>query len=101
MSDKKEKKYVKGSSRQINDDFIVISLSRNQLAELFKEYGDKFNTKKGDDAYIPIGISRKRETDEYGNTHYMYVNEYKPKEKKDADPMKDYKNNIKEDDLPF
>lgn len=102
MQNKKERTLMKGSAKQINDDFIVISLSYNQIKEIMDKHENEFLTKKGDDAYIPVGISRRKNEDElYGNTHYMFLNKRDDNKsvKRDRN-TKDYNNSMK-DDLPF
>lgn len=100
------KQYIKGSIKELkfdNGSKLVASLLLEDLAKAANEKG-----------YVSIAISERKEADQYGNTHYAYVNDYKPKEKGGAAPKRDMtaaKTELKkpkfkqeasaEDDLPF
>jgi len=73
------------------------------LTDLPKEWIYEYKGKK----YINLTSSQKKEADQYGKTHYIEVNTYKPDEKKTVSnepvkPQKDeYASGESEDDLPF
>lgn len=79
--------YIKGSAREIHFDNggSVINLSLNK-EELMKLPGE----------YVKLTIAPRRQEDDYGNTHYVKENDYKPKDRTDNSSSKDDK-----DDLPF
>jgi len=77
-----EKKYV-GSGKSSNEFFtnITIELTNEDLKKGIYD----FNGKK----YVNLTVGKKREADQYGKTHYVCLNEYKPEEKaevKEEDP---------------
>ncbi len=65
------------------------------LTDIPKEFINEFQGKK----YLPITIGSKKEVDQYGKTHSIWVNEYKP----DEEAPKQYspKPQSLEEDLPF
>lgn len=69
------KNYIKGSIKQFTFDDggskLVASLLVEDLAKIANEKG-----------YVSIVIAERKDPDQYGNTHYAYENDYKPKEKK-------------------
>jgi hypothetical protein len=95
------KNYIKGSIREIqfNDDSskLVLSILVSDLAKIANDRG-----------YASVVINKRKETDQYGNTHYMYENDYNPEAakkdaKKGAAPSKkaDLKKPKFHDDAPF
>jgi FlaG/FlaF family flagellin (archaellin) len=98
-----EKKYL-GSSRNIQGKFgeiQKISFSRKDLELMMDNLNEK--------GYINLNRIEKRETDKYGNTHYLVIDEWKPTEqpterKTAADNIKTSQNTTAElynDSLPF
>lgn len=78
-----DKRYIKWSAKEINSQYWpFLSISINK---------EDFNTLPVDKSgYIKININKKKETDQYGNTHYMVLNEREPKwEKKETIVSKD------------
>lgn len=76
----KEKTFADGGS------LLNVSISETALNEMLS------NVKKG---YANIVIAKRREADNYDNTHYAYYSEYIPKEKTEPEVVKT------DDDLPF
>jgi hypothetical protein len=68
----KERVYV-GSGKQVGDYEIVnISIQASKLKDAWYDYnGEK---------YARLTVAKKREVDQYGKTHTVYVNDYKPEE---------------------
>lgn len=65
MSQNKNKIYVKGNAKEIGTfGTIQASINVNQL----QEYADQ----KG---YVKVLIQKKRETDQYGNTHFIVIDQ--------------------------
>jgi hypothetical protein len=66
------KNYIKGSVRRLKsfegeEPKLLASLHLEELAKIVNEKG-----------YVNFIIAPRRETDTYGNTHYVYENDYKP-----------------------
>jgi hypothetical protein len=75
-----EKKYL-GSSRNIQGKFgeiQKISFSRKDLELMMDNLNEK--------GYINLNRIEKRETDKYGNTHYLVIDEWKPTEQQHKVP---------------
>ena len=98
-----EKKYV-GSSKNIQGKFgeiQKISFSRKDLDLMMDNLNEK--------GYINLNRVAKKETDKYGNTHYLVIDEWQPQETKverktAADNIKPKENKVEQtfnDDLPF
>lgn len=68
-----QKNFIKGSAREVEfsngGSVLNISLNMQQLQELEQTKG-----------YVNLTISARREADQYGNTHMIYENTFKPKE---------------------
>ena len=83
-----EKIYVGNGTSKFDGNMISCSVC---LTDLPQEHMFEYNGKK----YIKLNVSAKREgADEYGKTHYLAVDTFKPEPKKEAVAQK-------EDDLPF
>lgn len=67
---------------------ITIELTNPAIAENVFEYNGK--------KYIKLTIGKKREEDKHGKTHYVAINDYKPKEETEQ-PIEAKSEN----DLPF
>jgi len=81
MSDKKLKNYIKGSAREAafsrgRGDIINIDLFVPDLDEIANEKG-----------FAKITVYRRREIDDYGNTHYMFENTFVPDKSKSHEPL--------------
>jgi hypothetical protein len=75
-----EKKYV-GNSKNIQGKFgeiQKISFSRKDLELLLDNLNEK--------GYVNLNRVAKKETDKFGNTHYMVIDEWKPEEKQYSAP---------------
>lgn len=83
----KEKIYV-GSGKEFGQ-YGDINISIN-LSDLPKEFINEYKGKK----YINLTVSKKREKDEFGKTHAVTVNTWKPDQKTET-------NHDDSDDLPF
>jgi deoxycytidine triphosphate deaminase len=76
-----EKKYV-GNSKNIQGKFgeiQKISFSKKDLELLLDNLNEK--------GYVNLNRIAKKETDKYGNTHYMVIDEWKPEEKQYSAPV--------------
>jgi len=83
-----EKIYVGNGTSKFDGNMISCSVC---LSDLPQEHMFEYNGKK----YIKINVSAKRDgADEYGKTHYLAVDTFKPEAKKETAPAV-------EEDLPF
>lgn len=91
-----DKKYLRGSAKQVsfNNGGSIINLSFN-IKELIDLAGG------GD--WINITVADRRQEDKYGNTHYCYLNEWKPEKGKQVGGKGPSGNGDSADDgiLPF
>ena len=82
-----EKIYVGSGISKFDGNMVSVSLC---LSDVPKEHMFEYNGKK----YVKLNVSAKRDgADEYGKTHYVSVDTFKPEAKKE--PAK------KEANLPF
>tara|TARA_R110000744_G_scaffold133929_4_gene242686 strand:+ start:136 stop:393 length:258 start_codon:yes stop_codon:yes gene_type:complete len=82
-----EKIYVGNGTSKFEGNLISCSLC---LTDLPQEHMFEYNGKK----YIKLIVQQKRETDEYGKTHFVAVDTWKPEGKTESSPKQ-------EADLPF
>tara|TARA_R110002012_G_scaffold281365_1_gene470403 strand:+ start:932 stop:1195 length:264 start_codon:yes stop_codon:yes gene_type:complete len=87
MTDKKEKIYLPSSIKNIETKYGTMMVANFKVDEL------QANSKNG---WVSMVIAERREPSEKGATHYSYVNDYEPQEKKEKTSAKKEK-----DDLPF
>lgn len=81
-----EKIYVGSGTSKFDGDQVACSLC---LTDLPQEHMFEYNGKK----YIKLIVQKKREADQYGKTHYVAVDTWKPEPKKEEAK--------EEQDLPF
>lgn len=62
-----ENKYIRGSAKAFKSGDIAVDML---VADLEKIQNDK--------GYAKVIISKRQETDQYGNTHAIKINEWKP-----------------------
>ena len=89
-----EKIYIGTAKEKTFDDggsIVDIMLSLDGMKEHFENYG--FITDKGMHK-IKLILSKRREEDQYGNTHYITLNTWKPESRET--PSENF-----EDDIPF
>lgn len=85
-----EKKYV-GTGRQAPNgmEIVNISIAESKIKDFWSEYNGE--------RYLRLGISKKKEADQYGKTHSVYIDEWQPssdnKPKREAVKV--------DDDFPF
>ena len=86
---KSEKIYVGNGTEKFDGDMVQFSLNLTKLGKDAGEHMFDYNGEK----YIKLKVVKKREADEYGKTHYVAIDTWKPEPKKDE---------VKEEkDLPF
>ena len=91
MSTEKTRTYVGKGTKVSNFDLTNISLSKSKLEDHWYEYEGEH--------YISLTVGGLRETDKYGKTHSVWVNDYKP-DKADK-PAPKAASKVVETDLPF
>lgn len=67
------KRFIKSYCKEVKFDNggSIISLAIN--------YNDFSELKPNEKGFVRLVLAKKREKDEYGNTHYLYLDEYVPK----------------------
>ena len=83
-----DKIYLGNGKEFFNGNEIKFSLNLTKLKEAAEHI---FEFK--DNKYIKLKVCKKKETDEYGKTHYVQVDTFKPKD--DFEPKQE------EEDIPF
>ena len=84
-----EKIYVGSGTSKFDGNMISCSIC---LSDLPQEHMFEYNGKK----YVKLNVSAKRDgADEYGKTHYVAIDTFKPEPKKEETPA------AAEEDLPF
>jgi len=86
MENKTERFYVGNGVEKFDGDQVACSLC---LSDLPKEHVFEYEGKK----YIKLKVTKKREVDQYGKSHYVEVDTWKPEPKKQQAQQ--------DDDLPF
>jgi hypothetical protein len=81
-----EKKYVGSGKKVGNYDLINFTISEEKTKDAWIEYNGK--------KYLKLTIGNKKEADQYGKTHSVWLDEYVPEQKSEA-PKKQVT------DLPF
>lgn len=94
MSTEKTRLYVGKGVKAGNFDLINISISKSKLEDHWFEYEGEH--------YVKLTVGGLRETDKYGKTHSVWVNDYKPTEQAQAaKPTAKAESKVIETDLPF
>ena len=92
--------YVGNGKEKFNGETIEFSLSISKLREL-KEHFFEYNNVE----YIKLKVCKKKEVDQYGNSHNVQVNTFKPAEKgvvnKATTPTMTQATDEFEDAIPF
>ena len=89
MENKTEKIFVGSGKEKFEGNMVQTSLCLTDITNNAKEFIFEFEGKK----YIKLNVCKKREVDQYGKSHYVEVDTWKPEPKKQE---------VKEDDdLPF
>ncbi|ANS03062.1 hypothetical protein [uncultured Mediterranean phage uvDeep1-CGR2-KM23-C896] len=82
-----EKNYVGSGKKVGNYDLVNFSIQLDRL----NDFAFEMNGKK----YVKLSMGRKKEVDQYGKTHSIWIDEWKPDATTQAQPQK------AETDLPF
>ena len=74
MSEVKDKIYVGSGKEKFDGDQVSVSVC---LSDLPKDWIFEYNNKK----YVKLIVQKKREVDQYGKTHYVAIDTFKPEAK--------------------
>lgn len=87
-----DKKYV-GTGRQAPNglEIVNISIAESKVKDFWSEYNGE--------RYLRLGVSKKREADQYGKTHSVYIDEYQPTGNNNVSRQQPAK--VTEDDFQF
>lgn len=89
MENKKEKIYVGNGVEKFDGDLIQQSICLTDIKNKARDFIFEYDGKQ----YIKLKTVKKREVDQYGKTHYVEVDTWKPEQKKQEAQQ--------DDDLPF
>lgn len=92
MENQKSRTYVGKGVKAGQFDLVNISICIDDAEPHFFEYNGK--------RYVKLTVGGLRETDQYGKTHSVWVNEYKPEAKTEPQTQKQQVNQP-QSDLPF
>ena len=84
-----EKKYVGSGKKVGNYDLVNFTISEEKTRDAWIEYNGK--------RYLKLTIGNKKEVDQYGKTHSVWIDEYVPENKKVEAPSAP----LPTPDLPF
>ncbi len=87
-----DKIYVGSGTEKFDGNLVSCSLC---LTDLPKEHVFEYSGKK----YIKLNIQKKKQADEYGKTHFIAVDTWKPEPKKEEKKSQEAFQN--DPDLPF
>ena len=77
---KTEKIFV-GSGKRVKDfDMVNITINLTKLSQEGKEFFFEYDGNK----YAKLNVVGKKETDEYGKTHYVAIDTFKPEAKEES-----------------
>lgn len=79
--------YVGNGVEKFDGDMVEFSLNLSKLGKEATDHMFEYNGEK----FIKLKVAKMKETNDYGKTHYVEVNTFKPEAKKEAVA----------DDLPF
>ncbi len=95
-----ERIYLANGTEKLNGDIVEFSLNLSKMDQA-KEFMFEF---KGD-TYIKLKVVKKRDgADQYGKTHYVEVDTFKPNQKNEVQPEGQVKSDDDDpfgDDMPF
>jgi len=89
MSNQSTKTYVGKGKKHESFDLTNISIEKTQVEQFWKSH-------KNGKSYLNLTVGGLRQTDQFGNTHSVWVDDYKPKVSANEDG-----GTVKEKDLPF
>ena len=91
-----DKIYIGSGKKKVFQDggsVINCMITMDGLAQIFKDHG--FTTQNGVKK-LKLIIGKRREIDQYGNSHYVQIDTWKPEQKTTSQQPEEF-----EDDIPF
>lgn len=83
MNDKP--KYVNGIFvREISDKMLIMNINLSKLRNFLKENGSDLTKSKKGEQFLNLKIVKKQEAGQYGDTHFVAINDFEPKPKSEA-----------------
>lgn len=91
-----QKTYVGNGKQKEGIDIINVSVC---LSDIPKE--EIYTSEKNGKKYVRLSVGSRRETDNYGNTHNVWINDWKPEQ--NAQPASTAPKSLEkqDDDMPF
>ena len=87
-----EKIYVGSGVERFEGNLVEATICLSDITKNASEHIFEYGGKK----YIKVKVQKKKEADQFGKTHFVEVNTWKPEEKAESKPPKTV-----EEDLPF
>jgi hypothetical protein len=81
-TDKPKPIYVGSGKEMFEGDVITFSLDLTHIEQL----SEWFNKGSNGKTYVQLKVQKKRETDQWGKTHSVQIDQFKPKPKTDQAP---------------
>ena len=92
MSEVKDKIYVGSGKEKFDGDQVAVSVC---LSDLPKDWIFEYNNKN----YVKLIVQKKIEVDQYGKTHYVAIDTFKPEQKAETPIAKPQA--TEDPDIPF
>ena len=90
--------YVGSGKEKFEGSLINTTLNISKLMKMAEKYIFEY----GGDKYIKLKVAKKKETDEYGKTHYIEVDTWKPSNPQiQSFPKSNQNTNTNEEDMTF
>ena len=74
MDNSKKKIYVGSGKEKFDGNLIDVSINLSRISETSKDFIFEY----GGDKFIKLKVVKKKEMDEYGKSHYVEVDTWKP-----------------------
>lgn len=87
-----KKIYVGSGVEQFEGNLVEATICLTDIKENASEHIFEYSGKK----YIKVKVQKKQETDQFGKTHYVEVNTWKPEQKTETKKVEE-----PQEDLPF
>lgn len=92
-----ERIYVGSGKEKFEGSLINTTLNISKLMKMAEEYIFEY----AGDKYIKLKVVKKKEMDEYGKTHYIEVDTWKPSNPQKQDFPDSKPKNNSDDEIPF
>jgi len=68
-----------GNGKQVHEKITNVSICLTDAKDYAKEYNGKH--------YLNVQVIKRNQPDQYGKTHFVKINDYKPKEQQNNEPV--------------